>query len=522
MAFISLVQWQLFIDLLSPNGDFCRIQHFVNGDSCRIRYFTNGDSCRIRRFVNGDFCNIGVYMNGDLRYASFIEVKMMAEIMFKRKIYGEMLEWKEKRSDKYALLIKGARRVGKSTIAEEFARNEFKSYILIDFAHTSKEIIELFDDTYNLDFFFLQLQQLTGVRLYKNESVIIFDEVQLLPKARQAIKYLVADGRFKYIETGSLLSIRKNTKDILIPSEEYKISMYPMDFEEFLWAIGDEVTAETIKLLISSKRAAGNAMHRNLMRIFRLYMLVGGMPQAVEMYLEQNFLQSVDEVKRGIIDLYEEDFVKIDATGLAADIYDGIPSSLSGNASRYILSSAEKDIRAEQVRALIPDILSSYTVNIAYHANNPGVGMSLEKDAGRYKLFTSDVGLFVTLAFRDKNYTENSIYTKLLSDKLDANLGYVYECAVAQMLVAKGNHLFYYTMNSDTSNHLYEIDFLISKGDKIAPIEVKSGQYRSHKSLDVFSTKFSSRICDKYVVHTKDYKWENGIHYVPVYMMPFL
>ncbi|MBP3770401.1 MAG: ATP-binding protein [Lachnospira sp.] len=446
----------------------------------------------------------------------------MEKSVFKRKIYNEILEWKEKRSNKYALLIKGARRVGKSTIAEEFAKNEFKSYILIDFAHTSKEIIELFDDTYDLDFFFLKLQQLTGVRLYKNESVIIFDEVQLLPKARQAIKYLVADGRYKYIETGSLLSIKKNTRDILIPSEEHKISMYPMDFEEFLWAVGDDITADTIKMLLKNKKAAGNAMHRNLMRIFRLYMLIGGMPQAVETYLEQNNLQMVDETKREIIDLYEEDFTKLDGTGLAGDIYDSIPASLSGNASRYVLSNAREGTRAEQVRELIPDMLSSFTVNIAYHANNPGVGMSLTKDAGRYKLFLSDVGLFVTLAFKDKNYTDNVIYNKLLSDKLDANLGYIYENVVAQMLTAKGNNLFYYTMDSDTSNHLYEIDFLISVRDKICPIEVKSGNYRSHKSLDVFCDKFSNRISDKYVVHTKDYKWENGINYIPVYMVPFL
>lgn len=446
----------------------------------------------------------------------------MPKSVFRRKIYNEILEWKEKRSDKYALLIKGARRVGKSTIAEEFAKKEFKSYILIDFAHTSKEIIELFDDTYNLDFFFLQLQQLTGVRLYEKESVIIFDEVQLLPKARQAIKYLVADGRYKYIETGSLLSIKKNTKDILIPSEEHKISMYPMDFEEFLWAIDDEVTTDTIKMLLENKKSAGNALHRNLMRMFRLYMLVGGMPQAVETYIEHNNLQVVDEIKREIIDLYEEDFKKIDGTGLAGDIYDAIPANLSSNASRYVLSSAREGMRAEQVRELIPDMLSSFTVNIAYHANNPDVGRALEKDIGRYKLFTSDIGLFITLAFKDKKYTENVIYNKLLFDKLETNLGYIYENVVAQMLVAKGDNLFYYTMNSETSNHLHEIDFLISVSDKICPIEVKSGNYRGHKSLDVFCDKFSSRIRDRYVVHTKDYKWENGINYIPVYMVPFI
>lgn len=446
----------------------------------------------------------------------------MKKSVFARKIYREILEWKENRSDKYALLVKGARRVGKSTIVEEFAKKEFKSYIMIDFAHVSKDIKDLFEDTYDLDFFFLQLQQLSGTKLYEKESVIIFDEVQLLPKARQAIKYLVADGRYKYIETGSLLSIKKNTKDILIPSEEHKISMYPMDFEEFLWAIGDEVSIETIKILLEKKRPAGNAIHRNLMRIFRLYMLIGGMPQAVETYLEKNNLQEVDEIKREIVDLYEEDFTKIDASGLAGDIYDAIPANLSSNASRYILSNAREGTRSERVLDLLPDILSSYTVNIAYHANNPAVGMALEKDVGRYKLFTSDVGLFVTLAFRDKNYVENIIYNKLLSDKLEANLGYVYENAVAQMLVAKGNNLFYYTMGNNSSNHLYEIDFLISTGNKICPIEVKSGNYRCHKSLDQFCDKFRSRIGNKYLVHTKDYKWENGINYIPVYMLPFL
>lgn len=332
----------------------------------------------------------------------------------------------------------------------------------------------------------------------------------------------MADGRYKYIETGSLLSIKKNTKDILIPSEEHKISMYPMDFEEFLWAIDDEVTTDTIKMLLENKKSAGNALHRNLMRMFRLYMLVGGMPQAVETYIEHNNLQVVDEIKREIIDLYEEDFTKIDGTGLAGDIYDAIPANLSSNASRYVLSSAREGMRAEQVRELIPDMLSSFTVNIAYHANNPDVGMALEKDIGRYKLFTSDIGLFITLAFKDKKYTENVIYNKLLFDKLETNLGYIYENVVAQMLVAKGDNLFYYTMNSETSNHLHEIDFLISVSDKICPIEVKSGNYRGHKSLDVFCDKFSSRIRDRYVVHTKDYKWENGINYIPVYMVPFI
>lgn len=298
--------------------------------------------------------------------------------------------------------------------------------------------------------------------------------------------------------------------------------MYPMDFEEFLWAIDDTMTADTIRLLMKSKKPAGNALHRNLMSTFRLYMLIGGMPQAIESCLESNNLQVVDEVKREIIDLYEEDFIKIDGTGLAGDIYDAIPANLSSNASRYILSTARNGIRSNRVRELIPDMLSSFTVNIAYHANNPNVGMSLEKDINRYKLFLSDVGLFITLIFKDKDFTENIIYNKLLSNKLDTNLGYVYENVVAQMLMAKGNNLFYYTMNSDNSNHLYEIDFLFSKGNKICPIEVKSGNYRSHKSLNLFCDKVSNRIKDKYVVHTKDYKSENGIQYIPIYMIPFI
>lgn len=446
----------------------------------------------------------------------------MKNTIFKRKIYKELLDWKEKYSNKYALLIKGARRIGKSTIAEEFAANEFKSYVKIDFANTSKEIMELFDDMYDLDFFFLQLQQLTKTRLYNKESVIIFDEIQLFPKARQAIKYLVADGRYNYIETGSLISIKKNKKDILIPSEEHKISMYPMDFEEFLWAINDDITAETIKTLIRNKRPAGNIMHKNLMRIFRLYMLIGGMPQAVETYIETNNLQSVDEIKREIIDLYEEDFIKIDNTGLVSGIYDNIPANLSNNSSRYVLSSVKEGMRFERFNELLADILSSYTVNIAYRANDPNVGMSLDKDLKRFKLFASDVGLFITLAFKDKKYTENIIYSKLLSNKLETNLGYIYENVVAQILRTKGNNLFYYTMENTTSNHIYEIDFLISVGNKICPIEVKSGNYRAHKSLDMFCDKFSRRIKDKYVVHTKDYKRENGINYIPIYMLPFL
>ena len=446
----------------------------------------------------------------------------MKSPVFRRKAYDELLDWKQNWSDKYAVLVKGARRVGKSTIVEEFAKREFKSYIMIDFAKASKSVKELFDDISDLDFFFLQLQQLFKKRLYEYESVIIFDEVQLCPHARQAIKHLVADGRYNYIETGSLLSIRKNTKDILIPSEEHKITMNPLDFEEFLWAIGDDVTPTTIKHLLQEKRAAGNTMHRNLVRTFRLYMLVGGMPQAIEAYLDKNNLQAVDKVKREIIELYEEDLIKVDPSGLASDIFDAMPANLNKNAARYVLASARSGARTKQVTELIPEIASSCVVNVAYHSNDPNVGMALEKDIERYKLFASDTGLFVTLAFKDKKFTENVIYDKLLNNSLSANLGYVFENVAAQILVAKGNNLFYYTMASETSNHLYEVDFLLSKGNKICPVEVKSGNYRTLKSLEVFCKKFTSRIGEKIVVHTKDYKRDAGITYLPIYMLPFI
>ena len=439
----------------------------------------------------------------------------------KRKIDEYLLEWKEK-EERLPLIIKGARQIGKTESINHFANQNYGNIVSINFVLEPK-YKTILSDGYAVEDIIKNISMIdTSKKFIEGDTLIIFDELQEFPDIATALKSFKIDGRFDVICSGSLLGI--NYRKIHSNSVGYKTDyeMFSMDFEEFLWAVGDEITADTIKLLLKSKKSAGNAMHRNLMRMFRLYMLIGGMPQAVEAYLEHNNLQVVDEVKREIVDLYKEDFTKIDGTGLAGDIYDAIPASLSGNASRYVLSNAREGTRLEQVRELIPDILSSYTVNIAYHANNPGVGMSLEKDAGRYKLFTSDVGLFITLAFKDKKYTENIIYNKLLSDKLEANLGYIYENVVAQMLVARGNNLFYYTMESDTSNHLYEIDFLLSKGDKINPIEVKSGNYRGHKSLDMFCDKYSSRIRDQYVVHTKDYKLENGIHYLPVYMIPFL
>lgn len=442
--------------------------------------------------------------------------------MFRRKIYSKLLEWKQESSGKTALLIEGARRVGKSTVAEEFAKKEYKSYILIDFSKASKEVRELFDDISNLDYVFLRLQLIYGKDLHERESVIIFDEVQLCPMARQAIKHLVKDHRYDYIETGSLISIKKNIKDILIPSEERKVTMFPMDYEEFLWAIGDVSTPKLLAEVYEKRIPLGDAVHRKLMRDFRLYMLVGGMPQAINEYIETNNFRKVDEVKRDILKLYEDDFKKIDSSGRMSLLFDAIPAQLNTNASRYQVSSVLEGERAEQILELIADMADSKTIQVAYHANDPNVGFANAKDLRRFKLFLSDTGLFTTLIFKDKDFTENIIYEKLLSDKLGANLGYLYENVVAQILVTNGHALYYYTFLNEKTKHNYEIDFFVSKKNKICPIEVKSSGYNTHKSLDAFSEKYSDRIIEKYLVYTKDLKKDTDIIMMPVYMVPFL
>ena len=342
--------------------------------------------------------------------------------MFKRKIYDRLLQWKEESQGRTALMIEGARRVGKSTVAETFGKNEYDSYILIDFSIASQTVKDLFYDLSDLNFFFLQFQLLYRTDLIERRSLIIFDEVQLFPMARQAIKALVKDGRYDYIETGSLISIRKNVKDILIPSEERKISMYPMDYEEFLWAIGDETTTKLLRNAFSNRKAVGEQMNRKLMRDFRLYMLIGGMPQAVDEYLRTNNFRLVDQVKRDILNLYEDDFRKIDPTGRISMLFDAIPAELNKNASRYQVSSVLGNERADSILELIAELKDSKTVNVAYHADDPNTGMSNHKNLGKFKLFLADTGLFTTLVFKDKDFTENSIYEKLLSDKLSVNL----------------------------------------------------------------------------------------------------
>ena len=343
--------------------------------------------------------------------------------MFKRKIYSKMQEWKKESDGKTALLIEGARRIGKSTVVEEFAKNEYESYILIDFSRASKETRELFEDVSDLNFLFLQLQLQYKVDLKERKSVIIFDEVQLCPPARQAIKTLVADHRYDYIETGSLISIKKNVKDILIPSEERKISMYPMDYEEFLWAIGDTSTFSLLKKCFDMNQGLGDSINRKQLRQFRLYMLVGGMPQAVSAYIETNNFRKVDEIKRDILNLYESDFAKIDPTGRLAMLFDAIPAQLNKNAARYQTSSVLNGEKQDKILELIAELKDSKTVLVAYNTNDPDTGMANTKDLSKFKLFLSDTGLFVTLMFKDKDFTENEIYEKLLSDKLSVNTG---------------------------------------------------------------------------------------------------
>lgn len=442
--------------------------------------------------------------------------------MFKRKIYSKMQEWKKDSDGKTALLIEGARRIGKSTVVEEFAKNEYESYILIDFARASKETKELFEDVSDLNFLFLQLQLQYRVDLQERKSVIIFDEVQLCPAARQAIKALVADHRYDYIETGSLISIKKNVKDILIPSEERKISMYPMDYEEFLWAIGDTATFPLLKKCFEMNQGLGDAINRKQLRQFRLYMLVGGMPQAVSTYIETNNFRKVDEIKRDILNLYESDFAKIDPTGRLAMLFDAIPAQLNKNAARYQASSVLNGEKQDKILEYIAELKDSKTVLVAYNTNDPDAGMSNTRDLSRFKLFLSDTGLFVTLMFKDKDFTENEIYEKLLNDRLSVNLGYLYENIVAQCLAANGNELFYYTIMNKNSKHNYEIDFILARKNKIIPIEVKSSGYKTHKSLDVFTEKYSRRILKRYLVYTKDMSKDQDIFCVPVYMVPFL
>lgn len=439
---------------------------------------------------------------------------------FKRKAYDKLVQWKTDYAQNYAVLLEGARRVGKSTIAEQFARNEYRSYILIDFSKASNEIKSCFDDINDLDMFFLRLQALTGVNLYKEESVVIFDEVQLFPKARQAIKHLVKDGRYHYIETGSLISIKKNVENILIPSEEMKIEVYPMDYEEFCWATNQNF--DMLKKIYDMNKSIGQEVNRKLMRDIRVYMAVGGMPQAVEAYTAGQNFSMIDQIKRQIIVLYEDDFKKIDPSGRLSSIYHSIPAQLSKEAKRYSLSKTLGRRKNEKDDSLIYDLIDSKTVIASYNSTDPRVSLSLTKDLSSYKLYIADTGLFVTLMFIDRPATENEIYAKLLADKLPANLGYLYENLVAQMITSTGRELYYHTWEKKGSTHYYEIDFLISNGSKVSAIEVNSAGAGKHESLLEFRKKYSKNIKNSYIVSQKDIDKKEELKFMPVYLTPFL
>lgn len=446
----------------------------------------------------------------------------MGQNVFKRKIYDKMLRWKTERQGSTALLIQGARRTGKSTIAEEFAKREYESYILIDFVEAPQSVRDLFEDISDLDKLFFSLQYQYNVRLKERKSVIVFDEVQNCPKARQSIRKLVKDHRYDYIETGSLISIKRNIKDIRIPSEETRLTLYPMDYEEFRWALGDNVSVEMMKEAYIRQKPIGDGIVRTAMRDFRLYMLVGGMPQAVNAYIESKNLGIVDSVKREIIELYAEDFRKIDETGKATRIFYSIPGQLYKNASRYQVSGVLENGKTDRIESILQDMEDSQVIMFSHHANDPNVGLSLHEDSDRYKLFLSDTGLFITLAFWDKDVTDNVIYQKLLSDKLSADLGYVYENMVGQMLKSQGYELYYHTWPTESGKHNYEIDFLISSGNKICPIEVKSSGYKTHASLDAFQKKYSDRILHRYLIYTKDLRKDSDIIMLPIFMTQYL
>ena len=440
---------------------------------------------------------------------------------FRRKAFDLLKDWKVNYAPNYAALLEGARRVGKSTIAEEFAKQNYRSYIKIDFANIDEDLLSAFKDIAKLDVFFLRLQTITGINLYPRESVIIFDEIQLNPKARQAIKYLIADGRYDYIETGSLITIKKNVKDIVIPSEEYKIPVYPMDYEEFLWAIGNN-TYDALRQLYKTNSAVGNGANRSLMRDFRIYMAVGGMPQSVQAYADKKNFAFIDKVKRGIIDLYIDDFKKIDSSGLIGMMYKSIPSQLATQKKKYVISKATGKRMIKKDLERLSDLLDSKTVIPCYNTTDPNVTLSQTQDNDTFKLYLSDIGLFTTMIFNSSPDTGDNIYSKLLSDKLSADLGYLYENVAAQIIASTNRTPYYHTWEKERSTHYYEVDFLLQTGSKIIPVEAKSSANKNHESIDAFCKKYSSRIGRPLLLSQKDVGNEGQLMFKPVYMLPFV
>ena len=449
----------------------------------------------------------------------------------RRKIYTELLKWKEEEAGRTALLIDGARRVGKSYIVENFAKQEYKSYIIIDFNRVNQEVTELFENYLNdLDLFFMYLSNYYNVKLYERDTLIIFDEVQLFPRARAAIKYLVADGRYDYIETGSLMSIKKNVKDIVIPSEERHLRMYPLDFEEFLWALDNESLMDFIKVFFEKKKPLGAALHRKAMDYFRQYMIVGGMPQAVERYVETKDFERVDRVKRDILELYRADIVK-HAQGYemkVEQIFDDIPAQLQKHDKKFKLSSLKKEARFRDYEDAIFWLSDAMIVNVCYNSTAPNIGLKLNMDRVTMKCYMADTGLLISHAFDENGIVSEEIYKKLLFDKLEVNKGMIMENIVAQMLVASGHKLYFYNNPSrDDASMRMEIDFLIAKSKitskhNISPIEVKSGGKYTLTSLKKCREKYTEQLDTLYVLHKNDLKVEEGIVYLPLYMTPLL
>lgn len=446
--------------------------------------------------------------------------------MLKRKIYNELLDWKRKSDGKTALLIDGARRVGKSYIVEMFARNEYKSHIMIDFGNAPQDILDMFiHESADLDLFFAKLSAFYSTALYKRESLIVFDEVQQFPRARQLIKYFVADGRYDFIETGSLIRLKKNTEDIIIPSEEEHKELFPMDFEEFLWAMGDEATVPMIRRCFETRTPLGQALHRKVMNDFRQYVLVGGMPQSVLAYQNGKDFEASDEAKRRILRLYRDDVSKF-AEGYEEKVYavfDGIPAQLSKKEKKYKLSSINKNARFRAYEDSFIWLNEAMVVNACFNTTDPNVGLALSADHSTQKCYMADTGLLVTHTFMDTAYTDNELYKAILFDRLDVNEGMIMENIVAQTLRRTGHKLYFYS-RSDSRNRInhMEIDFLITEGKKISPIEVKSGNYRSHASLDKFRKKFSSKVGTPYILYPKDVMEKDGIWHLPLYMAMFL
>lgn len=448
----------------------------------------------------------------------------------RRKVYEKLLMWK-KQNGESALLIQGARRVGKSYIVEEFARKEYKSYILIDFNKANQQVKDLFlYDIDSPDTFFMKMTALYGEKLYERESLIVFDEVQLFPKARSAIKYLVEDGRYDYIETGSLISIRENVKDILIPSEEDSITMHPLDFEEFLWAVGNEAMVDLIRECYEKRKPLGQALHRKAMDYFRQYMIVGGMPQAVAAFVKNHDFDEVDRVKRRILKLYREDIRK-HAKGYEMKveaIYDELPSQLKNQNRHFKLSSLKQGARFDEYKDAMFWLSDAMIVNNCYNSTEPNIGLALNRDRTLLKCYMGDTGLLVSHSFDENGIVSEEVYKKLLLDKLEVNMGMVMENVIAQMLVANNHRLFFYANASrEDKDSRMEIDFLIAKSKisnrhNISPIEVKSGKNYTLSSLQKFKEKYKEQTDVPYVLHTGDLKEEEGTVFLPLYMTMFL